>query len=551
MTQPTMQDLFRARAEDDRPGIVTRRSTWTWRQVIEQCQVRAAWATAARVPDQPNNVGVMLENTPEFVFLLGAAALSGTTVVGLNPTRRGEDLARDVRHTQCRAVLTDRVHAKLFEGLDLGGVPVLSVDDPRWTRSLVEFGDLEAPPAAVPADAPFMLIFTSGTTGAPKAVICSQGKIARQGSGLAASLGLGPDDVAYVSMPLFHSNAIIAGLTPAVASGATLALAPRFSASGFLEDLRAFGATYANYVGKPLSYVLAQPERDDDALIPLRVVFGNEAAPQDIVRFGERFGCRVIDGFGSTEGGVSISRTPDTPASSLGRVVGDVAVIHLDSGEVCPPAQFDGAGRLLNADRAIGELVNRGGVGSFEGYWGNDEATAQRVRDGSYHSGDLAYVDAAGFVYHAGRTGDWVRVDGENVAVAAIQRLLSRHPDVIDVAVYAVPDEAAGDQIMAALVVRDPAEFAVDGFAAWLSAQADLSPKWIPRYLRMTAALPMTETNKVLSRQLTLEGWRCEDPVWWRRGQQTRFVRLAEHDLTDLAQRFASHGRADRLPVGV
>lgn len=123
-------------------------------------------------------------------------------------------------------------------------------------------------------------------------------------------------------MPLFHSNAVVAGFGPAVASGATLALARKFSASGFLDDVRGFGATYMNYVGKPLAYALATPPKPDDADNPLRIAFGNEASDRDIVAFGRRFGCEVYDGFGSTENAVIISRTEDTPPGSTAACTG-------------------------------------------------------------------------------------------------------------------------------------------------------------------------------------------------------------------------------------
>ena len=113
-------------------------------------------------------------------------------------------------------------------------------------------------------------------------------------------------------MPLFHSNAVMAGWAPAVAAGASIALRRKFSASQFIPDVRRYGATYANYVGKPLSYILATPPRPDDADNPLRIVYGNEGAPRDIDRFAQRFGVTVVDGFGSTEGGVP-SPAPPTP----------------------------------------------------------------------------------------------------------------------------------------------------------------------------------------------------------------------------------------------
>lgn len=238
----TMQDLVRARAADDAPGLVFDRRRWSWAEVVDEARARAGWFADVR-RDGPPHVGLLLPNGPEFVFQLAAAALAGTVVVGLNPTRRGEELARDVRHSDCQVVLVDPLHAPLLHDLDLGPASSHVVD-----VTAAEYRDAVA--TRTPLDDSsdvgegelYMLIFTSGTTGAPKAVRCSQGKIAAQGQTLAERLGLGPDDVAYLSMPLFHSNAVIAGWTPALAAGATAVVAERFSASGFLPDVRRYGA---------------------------------------------------------------------------------------------------------------------------------------------------------------------------------------------------------------------------------------------------------------------------------------------------------------------
>ena len=121
----------------------------------------------------------------------------------------------------------------------------------------------------------------------------------------------------------------------------------------------------------------------------------------------------------------------------------------------CAPAVFDEHGALANFDEAVGELVNTYGVGGFTGYYNDPAATDERMRHGMYWSGDLAYRDADGWIYLAGRTADWMRVDGENLAAGPIERILQRLPEINHVAVYAVPDERVGDQVMAAIVLND------------------------------------------------------------------------------------------------
>ncbi|UGQ14000.1 AMP-binding protein [Yinghuangia sp. ASG 101] len=559
----TVNDLVRQRAEDPSPGLRCGDAVWSWERHVRLAAQRAAFLAArdprsadpgAR-PERPFHVGVLLENVPEYSFLLAAAALSGAVLVGLNPTRRGAELARDIAHTDCALLLTGDTHiGQLRDAVpDFPAHRLWNTDDPGWLAALAPYRDAPLPAAAPAPDDPFMLILTSGTTGDPKAVVCSQGKIATQGSGIVAAQELTGDDVAYCAMPLFHSNAVITCWTPAVASGATLVLRRRFSASGFLPDVRKYGVTYANYVGKPLSYILATPERPDDADTTLTRVFGNEGGPRDIERFARRFGCTVRDGFGSTEGGLSFSPVPGMAPGALGTANGDIRVVDPETREECPRGRFDAAGRLLNAGEAVGELVNRDGAGAFEGYWNNDAATADRLRDGWYWSGDLAYRDADGVFFFAGRSGEWLRVGGENFGAAPVARILARYPDIALAAVYGVPDEAAGDQVMAAVVLRadtDPGEFA-RGFAAWQERQPDLSPTWRPRYLRVAAELPLTPSNKVLVRVLARQAWYAPAPdeVWFRPGRQAAYRPLTGADVTMAERRFAEHGRAHVLDL--
>jgi len=541
----TVAELVRARAGDDHTALRSEDDSWTYREYVEACAERAALLDELRRPG-PLHVGVLLDNVPEFPMWLGAAAVAGAVVVGINPTRRGAELARDVTHTDCQLIVTEQAYAPLLEGLDLGvgGERVLVAESGGYGDALGRHRGAALPEVEVGAEDLFLLLFTSGTSGAPKACICTQGRLARIGQTLAGMVDLGPDDVCYLAMPMFHSNALMAGWAPALAGGATSALRRKFSASGFLPDVRKFGATYFNYVGKPLSYVLATPEQPDDADNTLRLVFGNEAADLDIERFSKRFGCPVIDSYGSTEGGATVSRTPDMPPGALGRGAEGIAVLDPGTGEEMPPARFDDDGRLVNPDEAIGELVNRLGAASFEGYWRNDEADHARVHNGVYWTGDLAYRDEAGFIYFAGRDFEWLRVDGENFAAAPVERILARHPDVVLAAVYAVPDPDVGDRVMAAIQLHAGAEFDADGFAAFLAEQPDLGTKWTPRFVRIANPLPMTETSKVLKRPLRRERWECADPVWWQPEKGDPYRRLDRADAAALRAQFETRGRA-------
>jgi fatty-acyl-CoA synthase len=552
----SVASMLAARADDDRLGIMDGDGRWTWRQAVAEGATRGALATSLFGEGKPH-IGVLLPNGAEYLFWLNAAALAGAAKVGINPTRRGEALAADVRATDCSMIVTDDEGAALLQGLDLGvdEENVLVVGSERYDALLArsagsdEANRLIAHADEVDDDALFLLIFTSGTTGVPKAVRCTQGRLAGIAAVAAPGYGYTGEDICYCPMPLFHGNALMALWGPSVYMGAAIATRPRFSASAFIDDVRRFGATKFSYVGKAIAYILATPERPDDAVNTLRSAFGTEASVRDRDRFHDRFDCILIEGYGQSEGGAAINPVQGMPKGALGKPVGgvDLAVMSPETGEQCPPADIDADGRLLNAGAAIGEIVNRSGRGSFEGYYRRDDAEQERLRRGWYWTGDLGYVDADGFFYFAGRNGDWLRVDSENFAAGPVESIISRHPDLAVAAVYPVPDTAsgAGDQVMVAVEMVPGTDFDPDGFAAWLAAQPDLGPKWVPRYVRISPSLPQTATGKVTKVGLRAEAWACDDVVWWRRLDSAGpgFVLLTDQDRKALASGLAENGR--------
>lgn len=538
--------LLLDRVGDQHLGLRTRDRDWTWDEVVAESAARGALAEAMRV-DGPLHIGVLLDNVPDFLFWLGGAALVGATIVGINPTRGAAELAAEIRLADCQLIVTDNAGAQRLRDLDLGLTPerFLVVDGPDYAAQVDAHRVAPTASPKVTEDSLMLLLFTSGTTGASKAVICSQGRLARIAYAAAEKFGHVREDVEYCCMPLFHGNAIMALWAPALSVGATVCLTPSFSASGFLPDVRYFGATFFTYVGKALGYLMATPERPDDADNPLVRGFGTEASPDDQSEFRRRFDAELFEGYGSSEGGGAVVLAPDMPPGALGRPAHDgVAIIDPESLKDCVPAVFDQHGRVLNPDDAVGEIVDKFGTRTFEGYYKNDEANAERIRNGWYWTGDLGYLDEQGFIYFAGRRGDWIRVDGENTSALNIERVLRRHPEVVAAGAYAVPDPRSGDQVMAAIEVADPDGFDAAAFVSYLSNQEDLGAKAIPRFLRVSKNLPVTGSNKVLKRQLQKERWRTDEVVyrWAGRGEPV-YRAMGDDDKKSLDDEFAKYGR--------
>ncbi len=512
----TAAELLRNRATQDAPAFIFEDRSWSYRELIEEACRRASLFTGMRDQSRPPHVGVLLDNVPEYLFWLAAAALSGTVVVGINSTYRGDLLGQLIRHTECQVLVTSGDQASLLGGVDTQ-VPadrVLVVDGGDYQA------DLDRHTAALP-DTPvaegdlFLLIFTSGSTGLPKAVQCTQGRFGRTGGHVAKVAELGAGDVVYSPLPFFHSSSLFTGWASALTAGIPMATRARFSASATLPDIRQHGVTMLTYTGKVLNYILATPELPDDNDNPLRLAIGNEASERDIRGFARRFGCTVRDSYGSTEGIIIIRRDPSMPNGALGTADPSVKVLSAETGQECPTVEFGPDGLPANLEDAVGEIVATEPTSGFEGYYKNEAATRARFRDGAYWSGDLAYRDGDGWLYFAGRSNEWLRVDGENFAGAPVESIISRHPGVRSVAVYAVPDDPVGDRVMAAIELEAGSEFDPAAFDEFLERQTDLGTKWRPAFVRVTRELPKLASMKVDKQRLRREAWRAET-VFWR-----------------------------------
>ena len=404
------------------------------------------------------------------------------------------------------------------------------MDDDTYAHRLAGLsptGDEARPALPEPTpDQLYLLIFTSGSTGGPKAVRMTQGRAARA----ASRVGFSPDDVLYSAMPLFHGNALSAAVLPALASGATLALRRKFSASSFLPDVRECGATFFNSVGRAIAHIVATPATEHDRDHQLRYVLGPETSAQDKAAFTERFGVPLIEGYGSSENAIVLKPVrdprpgdpgPGQPARRRGRGR------PRERARSCPVAVFDEHGRLTNADACIGELVGRQARSNFEGYYNNPEADAERTRNGWYWSGDLAYRDEEGIFYFAGRPATGC---GWTARTSPPPRSSGSWPGSRGSAGWPStrsPTPAPATRSWPPSSSTPGTTFDPEAFSAFLAAQEDLGTKWAPRFVRVVSALPVTASDKTDKKPLRAQRWETDDPVV-AAGRAERPVRAAD-----------------------
>ncbi len=582
----TIGELLERRALDpefsERPFLLFEDEVYTWQETWDRSVLYAnairRWCAR---PDMPPHVGVLTDNRPEFVFALLGCALAGAVLVALNTVYRGQTLARAITHCDCQVLLIEEGLADEIESVrddlgmlgdriftfsalrDEGAVAQLPPGMGRLDRHLEELREhggeavTRKPEIEVSPDDPWAIIFTSGSTGAPKAIVNSHRKVMSASSEPVGPVALSDQDVFYAAMPLFHSNSLGLGLMPALVLGGKLAIARRFSARGFLPDLRRYGATCFNYVGKPFAYILATEEGPNDAENPLRVAVGAGASARQQDEFKRRFGVdEVVETFGSTESGASTVRLQDDPRGSVGAMPPHVRILN-PSDEECAPAEVDASGALLNYEEAVGEIVNIDGPGLFESYYKNLEASAAKTRGGKFRSGDLGYCrvhdrdgEPTRFLYYVGRTDDWIRKDGENFVAEPIEEILMRHPDIEVCSVYGVPCAQGDDHVMAALVLRGGAHLDPAAFYRFLESQPDFSPKWMPDYLRLATSLPQTQTLKIVRGALQREGFdlaRVEDSLYWRERGEVAWKPFTATDFNRVRDDFGRAGRAEVL----
>jgi oxalate---CoA ligase len=439
---------------------------------------RTAGQLAAAGVRRGDRVAIVLPNGPALVELVFALAALGAAVAPLNPAYTRDEFAFYLGDLAPRLLLVPPGYA----GAARAAAPVETVD----LDALAERPETPFEPGG-PDDAA-LLLHTSGTTGQPKQVPLLQRNLVSSARTIAAFYRLGPDDVSFCAMPLFHVHGLVASVLAALASGGSVVIPRRLSARRFWPQARASGVTWVS-AAPTLPQMLLDQRDAEGAPATLRFVRSCSSAlsPSLMARAEGEYGVPMLEAYGMTEASHQMASNPLPPAP---RITGSVGVPSGTEIEV-----VDRERRFL-ADGVAGEVVIRG-PGVTAGYLANPEANAEAFFDGWFQTGDRGVL-RDGYLYLEGRLKELIIRGGENVSPAEIEEVLRSHPAVTDAACFGVPDEKYGEQVACAVALAGEA----DERALLEHCRQRLTPVKVPKRLYVLSEIPRTPTGKLQRRRI-------------------------------------------------
>lgn len=488
----------------DRLAFTSTRGALSYGQIAGLAASFAAGLTGLGI--RPGDrVATMMDATPDYVTAWFGTAWAGAVDVPVNTGLKGELLEHVLASSAAAVIALEGRFLPRLEGLRLPALRhVVHTGEAAWVpppgvtlhpvAELLAFGPRPGPVGRAESDLLYIM-FTSGTTGPSKGAMLSNRAAMWNVRSWLDILKLDERDVGYSIFPLFHVTARSAVVSSSLWAGGRVALRETFSLRDFWSVARAEGATFFGYMGAIIHLLHAQQPRPDDADNPLRIAFGAAAPPGVIRDFERRFGITLVETYGSTELGPAAALTPDiAERGTMGRPRPHVIVeIHDELDDPVPP----GVG---------GEIVVRPATrdGIFRGYWGEPEATLHAFRNLWFHTGDGGHITEQGNLVFTDRIKDSIRRRGENISSFEVERAVSRHPDVLECAAYAVPSELTEDEVMIAVVARPGAAPPPESILAHC---IETLPRFaVPRYVRIVAALPKTPSERVKKYLLREEG---------------------------------------------
>jgi crotonobetaine/carnitine-CoA ligase len=513
----------KAAEHGDRTFIRYRERTLSYRE-LDCVSNRIANGLSRMGVGRGTHVALMLENCPEIVLLYVALGRLGAVSVPVNTAAKGELLAYYMNQSDSELVIAD---AELIDRL----VPVAAqVPKLRFVVALADEPGAQAPQVAGLAlpqhdfgallDAPdtppevevrfrdlHSLIYTSGTTGPSKGNMSTHAHALTCGFELAEAYGYRPDDVLYVCLPIFHGNAWLCSVLPALVADASIAIARRFSASSFWDDIRRFGVTQFNALGAMTNFIWSRPPDPRDRDHRVRQVMVVPTPKQFFQAFQERFGIEFTSVYALTDCGMVTTRGPKDPAdkwASAGKACHDVEIRIVDEDDFEVPRG------------ETGEIVVRTHQPWIyaQGYYNMPEATANSRRNLWFHTGDRGSMDEDGYIYFVDRKKDAIRRRGENISSFEVEQIILKHPSVLDVAAFPLASEHSEDEVMVSVVLREGCRLSEAELVE--HCRENMAYFMVPRYVDIVPELPKTMTEKVEKYKLKADAEARRASIWDR-----------------------------------
>ncbi len=459
---------------------------------LDQASALVAGLLAAKGFSSGDRAGIMLPNVPYFPICYYGVLRAGGVVVPMNVLLKQREVAFYLTDSEAKVLFAWEGFAEDAEaGAQSAGAECVLVSTGEFEQTIAAAGPRADVVDAGDSDTA-VILYTSGTTGTPKGAELTHDNLKRNCEVAGSLFDLGPDAMILGALPLFHSFGQTCCMNAAIAAGGTLSLIPRFDPGKALEIIQRDKVNVFEGVPTMYNAMLHHPERDQFDTSTLQVcASGGSAMPVELMRgFEEAFGAKVLEGYGLSETSpIASFNHPDRErkAGSIGTPIEGVEmkIVDDDDNEV--------------AQGEVGEIVIRG-HNVMKGYWRKPDASAEAIRDGWFHSGDMAKIDEDGYFFIVDRKKDMIIRGGYNVYPREIEEVLYEHPAVREAAVLGVPDESLGEEVGAAVALKEGADATPDELRQYVKEQ--VAAYKYPRQLWIVDELPKGPTGKILKREI-------------------------------------------------
>jgi crotonobetaine/carnitine-CoA ligase len=448
-------------------------------------------------------VAIMMGNSPQFLDVFFGSQKLGMYSIPINTSLRGDSLQYILNHSDAELLVLDEEFLDVFNKIADRAQNIKTVIVNRSvppSKSALPKGIIDLAKAySLSAQKPFgthdkddvcFILYTSGTTGLPKGVVYRYGKSTVKLLSVPSYAFYKKSDVFYTCLPLFHGNALFVTVTQCMHQGAKVAIAKKFSASRFWDDIRKYDVTAFNTIGAMIPILMKQPQKSNDRDNKARFTLSSACPVDEWEKFEKRFGIKIYESYGAVDGGgKTIWNLGNAPVGSIGKPSPNTKyrLVDKDGNDV--------------PDGTPGQLIfeSRGKKKSVE-YFKNEKASNEKLRNGWIYTGDLVKRDSKGYLYFVGRNAEFMRIKGENVSAYEVEHTIQKHPSVLEAAVYAVPSELAEDEIMTCVSVVSGHQLNESELIAFL--KEDLPKFAVPRFVKIVKEFPKTETQRIKKKEL-------------------------------------------------